>query len=403
MNTSIDASESSDILFVIGGLDIGGTERHLLSVGGGLRRADWRVWVYSLAGDGPLRGGLEAAGVRVALPPISKEDVPNIKILRALRLALAAIHLTYTMLRLRPRIAHFFLPAAYMIGAVSASLTSVKIRIMSRRSLNIYQRGYPLMRWLEMNLHRGMSAVLGNSKAVIAELREEERVPSSKLALIYNGIELSPVLSGDRNNIRSSMGIDDRTLIYIIVANLIPYKGHLDLITALGIANEQIGQPWKLLVVGRDDGAGSDIRELAKKLNIDGKLTCLGMRTDVTQLLSASDVALLCSHQEGFSNSILEAMAAGLPMIVTSVGGNAEAVVDGETGLVVPPRDPQALAAAIIRLARDPELRERFGRAARERVVSQFSLDACVTKYSALYRGLLDGKMPSEMPEVRYA
>src|SRR5262245_26038782 len=109
MNTSIGASEPSDILFIIGGLDVGGTERHLLSVGQQLRRADWRVWVYSLAGDGPLRSGLEAAGVCVALPPVSRAEVPNIKILRALRLALAAVHLTYTMVRLRPRIAHFLL------------------------------------------------------------------------------------------------------------------------------------------------------------------------------------------------------------------------------------------------------------------------------------------------------
>ena len=320
-----------------------------------------------------------------------------------MRLAFAACHLTYTMMRLRPRIAHFFLPAAYIVGAIAASLARTDIRVMSRRSLSDYQRAYPLVHWIETNLHRGMSAVLGNSKAVIQQLREDENVPSNKLALIYNGMELRASTPGDRTFVRSSMQIDDQTLVFIIVANLIPYKGHLDLIAALAIADQQIGEPWRLLIVGRDDGAGADVRELASNSSIERKLMFLGVRSDVDRLLSASDVALLCSHQEGFSNAILESMAAGLPMIVTNVGGNSEAVLDGKTGLVVAPRDPQALAAAIVRLAGDPELRQRLGSAGRERIASQFSLESCMAKYQSLYRGLLEGKRPSEVHELQDA
>jgi glycosyltransferase involved in cell wall biosynthesis len=397
------SSSRLDILFVIGGLDVGGTERHLLKLSRELRRGDWRVCIYSLAGDGPLRREFDAAGVSVVLPPIGRTDISNNMILRAMRLVLAACHLTYAMMRLRPRIAHFFLPAAYIIGAIAASLARIEIRVMSRRSLGDYQRAYPLVHRIETNLHRRMNAVLGNSKAVIRELREYENVPSNKLGLIYNGIELRVSTLGDRAFVRSSMEIDDRTLVFIIVANLIPYKGHLDLIAAFGIADDQIGQPWRLLIVGRDDGAGADIRDLARKSNIERKLMFLGVRSDVDRLLSASDVALLCSHQEGFSNAILESMAAGLPMIVTNVGGNSEAVLDGKTGLVVPARDPEALAAAIIHLAGDPELRQRLGSAGRERVASQFSLEACMAKYQSLYRGLLQGKRPCEVHELEEA
>jgi glycosyltransferase involved in cell wall biosynthesis len=96
-------------------------------------------------------------------------------------------------------------------------------------------------------------------------------------------------------------------------------------------------------------------------------------------------------------------MQAGLPMIVTDVGGNAEAVVDGATGLVVAPRDPEALAVAILRLASDGELRQRYGEAGRRRAAEHFSLDGCVTAYEALYCGLLGGKMPGDIPPVRYA
>ncbi len=88
---------------------------------------------------------------------------------------------------------------------------------------------------------------------------------------------------------------------------------------------------------------------------------------------------------EGFSNAILELMRAGLPMIVTDVGGNAEAVVDGQTGFVVPPADPAALAAALLRVAQDPTLRRKLGKAGRERMATNFTLDACVAKYRALY------------------
>jgi glycosyltransferase involved in cell wall biosynthesis len=97
---------------------------------------------------------------------------------------------------------------------------------------------------------------------------------------------------------------------------------------------------------------------------------------------------LLCSHQEGFSNAVLESMAAGLPAIVTDVGGNAEAVVDGETGLVVPPHAPARLAEAIVRLANDPALCAELGAAARQRVAKHFSFKQCVSHYDGLYRML---------------
>ena len=401
MTTSpLELPGSLDVRIVIGGLNIGGAERHVSYVTQVLSRRGWRIGVYSLSGDGPLRADLETAGVNVMLPLGGQAPLRHLFILRPLWTLIAGVHLTYTMLRLRPRIVHFFLPAAYLVGAFAASLARVKIRVMSRRSLNVYQLAYPIMRRLELKLHNTMDAILGNSTAVVQQLRDEENVPDDKLGLIYNGIEL-PVRDGRRVQVRSSLAIGEPTLVFVIVANLIPYKGHLDLISAFGLVGDRIDQPWWLLVVGRDDGAGLEIRTMARQLGIDDRVSFLGLRLDVPDLVSASDVGLLSSHQEGFSNTILEAMAAGLPMIVTNVGGNAEAVVDGETGLVVPARDPHALAEAIVLIARDPNLRRRYGAAGRKRVESMFSLDACVAKYEALYRGLLQGKKLRNIPEVR--
>jgi glycosyltransferase involved in cell wall biosynthesis len=388
------------IFYVIGGLGLGGSERHLAQIARALAATGWKISVYSLAGDGPLRSELEQGGVKVDLPPAAKVTVGTSLLGRALQLGVTGIHLTATMIRRRPQIVHFFLPAAYVIGGFAAILARIKIRIMSRRSLNFYQDRILGVRRIEICLHRTMSAVLGNSRAVITELCNEG-VSRARLALIYNGIAGENGQDGVRSEIRSMLGIADDTLTFIIVANLIPYKGHLDLIEALGMAHGRIGSTWRLLVVGRDDGVGAAILAASRRHAIEDRIFLLGSRLDVRALLLASDVGLLCSHEEGFSNAILEGMAAGLPMVVTDVGGNAEAVLDGQTGIVVPPRDPKALAAAIIRLAQDPDLRARYGSSGRARIEQHFTLDACVGKYVALYRGLVEGHLPCAVAELQ--
>jgi glycosyltransferase involved in cell wall biosynthesis len=261
---------------------------------------------------------------------------------------------------------------------------------MSRRSLNTYQQQHRLLARLEWWLHRRMSAVIGNSRAVLADLAAEG-VPPDRIGLIYNGVEVFDAAQlPPREETRRRLEIDPAALVLTTVANLIPYKGHRDLLVALaGIANE-LPADWVLLCVGRDDGIGPALRAQARTLGLDRHVRWLGKRPDVPELLHASDLGIVPSHEEGFSNVILEGMAAGLPMIVTRVGGNPEAVVDGATGLVVPPRDPGALAAAVLELARDPDRRDRMGSAARHRAVTMFSLDACVDRYAKLYRMLSD-------------
>jgi glycosyltransferase involved in cell wall biosynthesis len=135
----------------------------------------------------------------------------------------------------------------------------------------------------------------------------------------------------------------------------------------------------------------------ARGLQIDANVIFLGVRHDVSNLLLSADVGLLVSHQEGFSNAILEGMAAGLPIIATNVGGNPEAVVDGITGRIVPPADPVKLSVAIELLANDPELRASMGANARRRAEDRFSLEASIRCYENLYEGLRAGKAPSEI------
>ena len=312
---------------------------------------------------------MQGKGVEVLVPPLRFAMFNHLP-----QFILGGAHLFNVMRRRRPTIVHFFLPAAYLVGAPLAIFSSVPVRIMSRRSLlNAYQQSYPLALKFERRLHRKMTAILGNSRSVVRELNQLEDVPTSRLGLIYNGVDTARFTNaGSPKVTRAALGLSQETLALVMVGNLIPYKGHSDLISALGLAASKLPEDWRLLLVGRDFGVAAGLREQASKLGIEDKIVFLGVRNDVPEILNACDIGLLCSHQEGFSNAILEGMAAGLPMIVTDVGGNAEAVVDGETGIVVPSHDPRLLAAAIVRLAQDRSLRASLGNAARNRVAEHF-------------------------------
>jgi glycosyltransferase involved in cell wall biosynthesis len=391
-----------EILFVIGSLGIGGAERHLAMVLPELARTGWQISIYSLQGYGPLYDALQAGGVNVILPPLERRGQRSVR-MSIFRLATTGIHLFAILLRRRPAIAHFFLPEAYLFGAPLALVASIPKRVMSRRSLNDYQAQRRFYRNIEQVLHRFMTAVLGNSRSVVRQLREE-RVPERKLGLIYNGIELRPPAAGtSRMATRAALGLANDALLFILVGNLIRYKGHLDLIGALEQVKAKLPSGWRVLLVGRDDGMGEELAARAAQAGISDNILFLGLRNDIPELLEASDVGILCSHQEGFSNAVLEGMGAGLPMIVTDVGGNPEAVLDGVTGLVVPPRDPASLSKAIVKMAVDPGLRRRFGEAGRRRVEEHFTLKTCVQKYDGFYRALLLGHMPRDIPEVHVA
>lgn len=175
----------------------------------------------------------------------------------------------------------------------------------------------------------------------------------------------------------------------VIVANLIPYKGHADLLDALKLSEKNLPRDWRLLCAGRDDGIEGSLRRKVREYGFEDNIRWLGSVADVPALLAAADIALLASHEEGFSNALIEYMAAGLPAIATDVGGNAEAVEHGETGLIVPAGNPQLLAEAISRLANNPDLRESMGRNGRARVQHRYALSTCVQNYVELYRRLL--------------
>lgn len=391
------STDSREVLFVFPSFAVGGTERHVLSLVRPLKERGWQVSVFVLSATGDLRPAFEQAGARILRSSASDSGYGSFDPRRLFRVVRDLFgHLR----RRRPAVVHFFLTEAYLIGAPVALAARASVCLMSRRGLNTYRSVHPLLWRLERLLHPRMSAVLGNSRAVAVELRAEG-VPADRLGLIYNGIDVAPFRQDTgKPEAKVALGLSPATLVMTIVANLIGYKGHADLFDALALARPRLPADWKLLVVGRDDGIGVALRERAAAGGIADNVVFLGPRKDVPALYAASDIGLLTSHEEGFSNAVLEGMAAGLPMIVTDVGGNPEAVLDGESGLVVPARNPQRLAEAIVRLASDPALRTRLGAAAAERIAQNFTIEQCAARYDALYRALTTGGALKDVPAV---
>ena len=385
------------LLFVALSLDVGGAERHLSSVLPELTRRGWPVTLFCTNRLGTYAADVERAGVEVIAPPVERKAGSQSTFDRLYASMRAGGRLYSVIRHTRPAIVHFFLPEPYLIGAPTALFLRVPIRIMSRRGLNLYQRNWPGAAAIERRLHRHMTAVLANSRRVADDLRAEG-CPTDRIGLIYNGVALTGLdRARDRSAMRAGLGLPEDAVIAIVVANLIHYKGHADLLQALAAVAPSLPSNFRLLCIGRDDGALVSLEAERGRLGLDETVRFLGVRNDVPDLLAASDFSILPSHEEGFSNAVIEAMAAGLAMIVTDVGGNPEAVVDGETGFVVPARDPQRLAAAVARLATRPALRAQLGAAGQARARARFSLTACVDRYEALYNGLLAGKVPGDL------
>jgi glycosyltransferase involved in cell wall biosynthesis len=379
------------ILFVTESFGIGGTETHLLELLPSLKAKGFDVAAFCLTELGTGVGTLQSAGIRVtSAPRIGTRGKQSV--VAPLRLVGGAATLLGVIRRWKPSVVHFFLPGPYLVGAPVAIAAGVPIKIMSRRSLADYQAKWPGAARIERLLHRHMDLVLGNSRAVVRELVTKEGCPENRVHLIYNGVRLRNE-NVTREDARAALGLEQQCFVATVVANLLPYKGHLDLIGALAGVSGRLPQGWILLCAGRDDGSGPEIARAIHGTGLGQRIRLLGERSDIPLLLKASDLGILApTRNEGFSNAVLEGMASGLPMVVTDVGGNAEAVLDGETGLVVAPHNPTALGAAIVRLAHDPDLRRSMGERAKKRAANEFSCTASLNQYCALYEELLARK-----------
>jgi L-malate glycosyltransferase len=220
---------------------------------------------------------------------------------------------------------------------------------------------------------------------VSSELKQHlvaEGFPTDKVNVIYNGIDVGPLPeSSARARVRQQLGLDERTIVIGTVARLDPVKDLQTLVRSLGAPS--IGGPMTLLVIG-DGPERSRIAAAAREAGVDSLVRFLGHRDDARDLLAGCDLYANSSISEGISLTILEAMAAGLPVIATRVGGTPE-IVDTTCGRLVPARDADSLAATLSELAGNAALRAALGRAARARVEQRFTLDRMIAEYRDAY------------------
>jgi glycosyltransferase involved in cell wall biosynthesis len=210
----------------------------------------------------------------------------------------------------------------------------------------------------------------------------------SRSVVIHNGIEPDRYRGAGTRRLRAELGLGPEVVLVGALGNVRAPKAYHDLLDAMAVLPSS-APPWHLAIVGDTTGVVfPGLLARLSELGLRGRVTFTGFREDVAAVLESFDLFVLSSRSEGFSIATLQAMAAGIPVVATRSGGPEEIVEDGASGLLVPPADPAALAAAILRLMTDQALREALGRAGPAVVRSRFSLETMLSRYQAIYDAL---------------
>jgi glycosyltransferase involved in cell wall biosynthesis len=275
-----------------------------------------------------------------------------------------------------------------VFGMLAAWIARVPVRIAARRDTTGWRT--PLQLRVEHFIYGLSHAIVANAEAVRRQLLKEG-VDNEKIVTIYNGLDtdrLVPKLKREESLRLFDLPAGGDHKFVVIVANLLhPVKDYPTFLRAAQIVQRAI--PEARFVSAGVGPLTEEMRSLAAQLGLDREIFFLGLCERVAELLSVAEVCVLSSKAEGFSNSIIEYMAAGRPAVVTDVGGAREAVTDGETGFLVNSGDYESMAARIIELLRDPERSRAMGRRARQLVERKFSCAAQLESTELLYERLL--------------
>lgn len=345
-----------------------------------LVKRGYRCEVFALQADGPWGRTLRDAGIvihdgRYSGGTLFKKFISLITIF---------FRLWFCAVKFRPNAIHAYLPLTNFMGAVAGRAAFIPVVITSRRALGNHQDRNPGWKWFDRISNAFSTKVTVNSQAVAEDTMKRDAIEQEKLVCIHNGLDFLrfQIDSQARDKVRSRLGVSPGIFLWVKVANLIPYKGHSDLLEAFAIL---VDKSVKLVLIGEDRGIQGALQEQAENLGIGERVIFLGRRSDIPQLLSAMDGYVMASHEEGFSNAILEAMAAGLPIVATSVGGNREALQEGRLGMLVPAHDSIAMADAMNRLMMDASYRKQISRDALSAVSELYSIDSMVDSHINLY------------------
>jgi sugar transferase (PEP-CTERM/EpsH1 system associated) len=297
--------------------------------------------------------------------------------------------------RLKPTILHTYNLAAIEYAPI-ALLAGVPVRIngLHGRDAGDPEGRNPKHKLLRRLMLPFYDYCYANSGDMLAWNRKVIGVPEHKSCLLANGIDADRFRPLEENEARPDFGFGPGCKVIGTVGRVQAVKDHATLVDAFALLRERLPEQaasLRLAIVGT--GPFLDpLREKVRALGLEGLVWLPGARYDVPEILRGFDVYAISSIAEGTPGSVLEAMASGLPAVGTRVGGVPEVIAEGVTGQIVPPRDPQAMADALARYVRSPELAAAHGAAGRTRVLTHYSMPAMVAGYQALYDSLLERK-----------
>ena len=366
------------LLKMLTNFHIGGTERQVVNLALGIDPARFDLHLACLRSSGALLGELKTLQVprpefrigRFYNPVTMWQGMRLARYIRKNRIQIVHSYGFYSNV--------FTVPAAWMAGG-SFIVASI------RDTGDVLT---PAQRWVQRLVCRLADCVLVNAEAIRDKLVEQGYAPS-KIIVIRNGITLSKFGNRQRNSLlRQELAVPLSAPLVVVFSRLNQMKGiqyFLDAATILARRCPEV----RFLVVG-DGENRKELEEYASRLGLGQRTVFTGFRSDVPELLSEAAVSVLPSLSEGLSNSLLESMASGVPVVATCVGGNPEVIEHGFTGLLVPPRDSAALAAAVGRVLEDKELAVSFAQAGVRRVTELFSMERSVRETEHLYQRLVE-------------
>jgi len=367
------------VAHVIGSLQVGGLENGVVNVVNGLDDG-FRHTVVCVGRGGPLERRLHPDVDVITLD--KADDQP---------MRLAALKLTSVLRRLAADVVHSRNWAA-IEAVLAAALAGVPVRIHNEEG---WEASDPAGRNRRRNIIRRVVTPLADRVVVVS--RDLERwlvdtvgVARRKIVLVPNGVDTRRFSDARPAGRKAVLGLADSIPVIGTIGRLAPVKNYADLIRAF--ASTALTHPDAVLVFAGDGPSRHELDELVRTRGLAGRVRFLGARDDVAELLRAFDVFALSSIKEGLSFTMLEAMASGLPIVATRVGGNAELVESGVSGTLVAAGDPGALATALGRYLTHPALAAAHGRGARRRAVERFGVDVMLDGYRELYRSLSAAK-----------
>lgn len=368
-----------EVCYIIGQLGKGGAERQLYELIKGLNKKRFAPVVISLS-----QGGLWK-------DEIQRLDVQVIELQRRKNWEFARLFRLYRLLKaMTPDIVHTFLFSANTYGRIAAILTTVPVIIASERnSVEAGKDKNRLWIYIDKFLARFTHGIICNTRNAAESLVNKHAFSANKVFAVHNGITAA--------SFKMKNWLDHKeysaTKVVGTIGRLYPQKNHSLFLRMAKLISEKRGhEDVKFIIVG-EGPLKNELKKHALELGIESRVEFAGMIDNVQDILYSMDVFVLSSDWEGLPNVVMEAMASGLPCVVTNVGGNPELVVDGETGYVVPTNGLEAMAQKVLCLLENEGLARNMGERGRKLMEEDFKMEKMIRKTEEIYERLMTGKL----------